>query len=43
MMRKKVADVRKVTEFIQKGADSIDIEFDLQKIEKNCYQKKCLP
>ena len=32
----------RMTEFIQKVTDSIDIESDLQEIEKNCYQKKYL-
>lgn len=42
MMRMTAVDLRELTKFIQKVTDSIDIESDLQEIEKNCYQKKHL-
>ena len=42
MMRMTAVDLRELTKSIQKVTDSIDIESDLQEIEKNCYQKKYL-
>lgn len=42
MMRMTAVDLRELTKFIQKVTDSIDIESDLQEIEKNCCQKKYL-
>lgn len=42
MMRMTAVDLKELTKFIQKVTDSIDIESDLQEIEKNCYQKKYL-
>lgn len=42
MMRMTAVDLRELTKFIQKLTDSIDIESDLQEIEKNCCQKKYL-